>query len=153
MNTLVVYYSRTGHNEELAQQLHKEMGGDLDQIVDTKDRTNMLGCVMAAIFKAKTRIQFTKDPSDYEQVVVVSPLWVGSLPPATRTYLAQNQAKINQFAFISVCGNGEENRNALADVSTAAKRSPVASLLLREQAFESGSTQASYAEFVKQLPH
>lgn len=153
MNTLVVYYSRTGHNEELAQQLHQEMGGDIDQIVDTKDRTSMFGCVMSAIFKSKTNIQFGKDPAAYDQVVVVTPLWGGALPPATRTYLTQQRGKLNHFSFMSVCGKGEENRSALADVTSTAKQQPERSLLIKEAEVESDLAMSQYQAFVAQLPH
>jgi flavodoxin len=153
MNTLVVYYSRTGHNEQMAFHLHEQMGGDLDQIVDTKNREGMFGCVMAAIFKAKTRIQFSKDPSEYDQVVVVSPLWGGNLPPATRTYLSEQRAKINHFAFLSVCGKGEENTNALTDITATAKQRPFVSLLIKEEEVDNPFTKDKFAAFVGQLPH
>jgi flavodoxin len=153
MKTLVVYYSRTGHNQEMALRLHEQMGGDLDQIVDLKNREGMFGCVMAAMFKAKTQIRFSKDPSVYDQVVVVSPLWGGLLPPATRTYLAQHQAKLNQLAFLSVCGKGEENANALTDITATAKQRPAVSLLLKEEEVDSESSKRRYAAFVEQLPH
>ncbi len=153
VNTLVVYYSRTGHNAQLAEQVRAELGGDLDQIVDTKNRDGMFGCVMAAILHAKTKIQFHKDPAAYDQVVVVSPLWGGVLPPATRTYLAQQGTKFNQFAFLSVCGRGEENRNALRDVSSTARQQPFASLLIKEEEVDQGVTKQKLGAFVTQLPH
>jgi flavodoxin len=153
MKTLVVYYSRTGHNEQMAKQLHVQTPGDLDQIVDLKKREGMFGCVMAAILRAKTQIQFSKDPAAYDQVVVVTPLWGGHLPPATRTYLAQNQKTLDKFAFVSVCGRGEENKNALADVSATAKHRPIASLMIKESEVENEASRAKYAAFVKQLPH
>jgi flavodoxin len=152
MSTLVVYYSRTGHNKQMAKQLHDRVGGDVDQIVDMKKRDGMFGCVMAAIFKSKTQIEFSKDPTAYDQVVVVTPLWGGNLPPATRTYLAQNGVKLNHFSFLSVCGKGEENVNALADVAATAKQRPVASLLIKEADVESDAARQRVAEFVKRLP-
>ena len=153
MNTLVVYYSRTGHNAEMAQHLHDEMAGDLDQIVDTKDRQGMFGCVMAAMLRAKTKIQYAKDPAAYDQVVVVSPLWGGMLPPATRTYLAQNHAKLTKYAFLSVCGKGEENTNALKDVTAMVRKRPMADLLVKESEVDSEDTKLMYDAFVAQLPH
>jgi flavodoxin len=153
VNTLVVYYSRTGHNAQMAEQLHAQLPGDLDQIVDTKNREGMFGCVLAAMMRAKTKIQFGKDPAAYDQVVVVSPLWAGSLPPATRTYLAQQGTKFNKFAFMSVCGLGEENKNALKDITTTAKQQPIVSLLVKEEEVENEVTKQKYGAFLAQLPH
>jgi menaquinone-dependent protoporphyrinogen IX oxidase len=152
MKTLIAYYSRTGHNEQLAKQLHEQMPSDLDPIVDTKNREGMFGCVISAIFKQKTQIRFTKDPQAYDQVIVVTPLWGGSLPPATRTYLTQNRAKLNQFALLSVCGRGEENKNALADVAATAQKKPIASLLLKEVEVGSDMADRKVVAFTHQLP-
>ena len=151
MSTLVVYYSRTGHNAELAKHLLEEIPADLDEIVDLKNREGMLGCVMAALLRAKTEIHFTKDPAAYDHVVLVSPLWGGMLPPATRTYLAQNQAKIHHYAFLSVCGKGEENTNALNDITAIVHRRPLADLLLKESEVDTEDAKLMYTAFVAQL--
>lgn len=152
MNTLVVYYSRTGHNEVMAKQLQAQVHGDLDQIVDLKRRESMFGSVASAIFRRKTRIEFAKDPAAYDRVIVVSPLWAGSLPPATRTYLAQHSGNMKHFAFLSVCGLGEENKKAVDDIASTAKQQPEATLLIKETDTESPLTHQKFAEFVEQLP-
>jgi flavodoxin len=152
MKTLIAYYSRTGHNEQLAKQLHEQMPSDLDPIVDTKNRESMFGCVIAAMFKQKTPIRFAKDPQAYDQVIVITPLWGGSLPPATRTYLTQNRAKLNQFAFLSICGKGEENKNALADIETTAQTKPFVSLLLKEAEVGNEISAQKLAAFTHKLP-
>ena len=151
MTTLIVYYSRTGHNEQMAKQLHDQVAGDMDQIVDLKNREGMFGCVLSAMIKSKTEIRFSKDPGAYDQVIVVSPLWGGNLPPATRTYLAQNHAKLERFSFLSVCGKGEENVNALQDITATAKQRPEANLLIKETEVESALTTQRVAHFVDRL--
>jgi hypothetical protein len=153
MKTLVVYYSRTGHNAEMAKHLHADISGDIDEIVDMKNREKMFGCVVAAMLRAKTQIQYTKDPAKYGQVVVVSPLWGGMLPPATRTYLAQNRAKLAHYAFLSVCGKGEENTRALQDVTAMASKRPLANFLVKETEVDSNEAKIMYDAFVAQLPH
>lgn len=153
MKTLVVYYSQTGHNEQMAKQLNSQMPGDIDQIIDMRKREGMFRRASAAMLKFRTKIKFSKDPAAYDQVVVVSPLWAGSLPPATRTYLAQNRGKFKLLSFLSVCGLGEENAKALADFTGAAKKRPLEMLLLKEQEVESDSAKERQAEFVSQLPH
>jgi flavodoxin len=151
MNTLIAYYSRTGHNEQLAQQLHEQMPSDLDQIMDMKKRDSMAGCGFAAFFKRKTKIEFAKDPSAYDRVVVVTPFWAGSLPPATRTYLQKTGANLKQFALLSVCGRGEENPNALADVEAVAGKKPFRSLLIKESELETEATRRQLETLVEQL--
>lgn len=152
MKTLIAFYSRTGHNEQLARQLHEQLPSDLDQIIDQENRQGMFGCVLAAIFKQKTQISFTKDPQTYDQVIVVTPLWGGNLPPATRTYLMQNRAKIHNYALLSICGKGEENSNALADVIATAQKHPVATLFIKEAEVDSTVSRQRVTAFVQDLP-
>ncbi len=151
VNTLIAYYSRTGNNERLAKQLHERVPSDLDQIVDKKKRESMPGCAFAALFKRKTKIEFSKEPSDYDRVVVVTPFWVGSLPPATRTYLEENGPRLKQFAILSVCGTGEDNTKAIPDVEATAGKPVFASLLVKVEELQNDSTQQKIEEFIKEI--
>ena len=148
MRTLVVYYSRTGTNEKLAQQVREHVPGDLDQIADQKNRDSMAGSGFAAFLKLKTKITFAKDPVDYDRVVVVTPFWAGRLPPATRTYLKTHGPRLRQFALLSACGRGEENDKALIDVEATAGQAPFASLLVKVDELESDATQERIEAFI-----
>jgi flavodoxin len=153
MSTLVVYYSRTGHNEAVAKRLQEQAAGDIDQIIDSQKRDGMFGCVLAAMFKSKTKIRYQKHPEAYDQVIVVTPLWGGVLPPATRTYLAQNRERINRFAFVSVCGRGAENRNVMADVRSTAHKEPFTTLLIKETEVSNPQSEEKLQAFANALPH
>jgi flavodoxin len=151
MRTLVVYYSRTGTNETLAQQVRERVPGDLDQIVDKKNRDSMAGNGFAAFFRLKTQIAFAKDPADYDRVVVVTPFWAGRLPPATRTYLKTHGPRLKAFALLSACGRGEDNDKALPDVEATAGRAPFASLLVKVDELESNATQEQIEGFIEEI--
>jgi len=73
-----------------------------------------------------------KDPSAYDVVIVVCPLWSGLMPPPMRTYIYENKAKLNRFALVSVSGSGEGNKKTIPDFEATAGKKLLASLLLKE---------------------
>jgi putative cell wall-binding protein len=40
--TLVVYYSRTGHNQLIAEKLAKKFNADLERLIDKKNRAGLI---------------------------------------------------------------------------------------------------------------
>jgi flavodoxin len=90
MKTLVAYYSRTGTNRTIAENLADQIGADLDEIVDEKKRSGPLGFLgagRAALGQKTTEISTQLDPSNYDTIILGSPIWAGNMNPALRTYL------------------------------------------------------------------
>ena len=109
MKILVTYYSRTGHNKQVAKELAEKISADVDEIIELKPR----GFVMSgwqSMRKAKTDIgEISKDPADYDLVILAAPLWFGGISPALRTYIEKYLQRIKTFACLSVSGNGIKN--------------------------------------------
>ncbi|EHR77439.1 flavodoxin [Thermococcus litoralis DSM 5473] len=106
MKTLVVFYSRSGTTKRVAQELAEALGADIDEVIDKKSRKGILGILRAgydATREKTTEIEFTKDPSEYDFVIVGSPVWNRRVTPAIRTYLLQNRGKIKAAAFFATC--------------------------------------------------
>jgi flavodoxin len=88
MNTLVVYYSRSGSTRIVAAALAHGVGGTLRELVDANTRTNLLAAAMAALFRRPARlVNPDYDVSGYETVVIMTPVWVGNPAPAANTFL------------------------------------------------------------------
>ncbi len=108
MKALVVYYSRTGTTKTVAEAISKELRCDLEEIIDEKNRTGVLGWLGGgkdASQKKLTQIKPIKhSPKNYDLVVVGSPIWAGLMAPALRTYLSQNKPS-NIAAFCTMGGN------------------------------------------------
>jgi len=105
MKILAAVYSRSGHTLNLAKKITDELGADLDIIVDKKNRKGIIGWFMAgkdAVMKKKTEIEFSKNPKDYDKIVLGTPVWAGSITPAVRTYIIQNNIK--EVAFFCTFG-------------------------------------------------
>ncbi len=93
MKSLVVYYSRTGNAKFVAETIAAEMGSDIEEIVDLKNRQGKLGWMSAgrdATGGKDTKIApTTKAPADYDLVIVGTPIWAWRPSAAIRTYMGK----------------------------------------------------------------
>jgi flavodoxin len=94
MKSLVVYYTRSGNAKFVAESIAKELGSDIEEIVDLKKRQGKL-----AYFEAGTDANRGKEtkiapaklsPADYDIIVVGGPVWAGNPTLAIRTYIHKN---------------------------------------------------------------
>ena len=78
-NTLVVYYSLTGHTRQIAEAIAAALDADLEAIEDTFNRDTVLGRPRSAIeglLGLSSSISPPKhDLSEYDLVVVGTPVW------------------------------------------------------------------------------
>jgi len=103
--TLVVFYSKTGNTMHIGKEIAKILKADVDRIIDKKEGKGVIGYVISgfkALLRKETDINFNKDPTKYDLVVIGSPVWAGRIPPAVRTYLKRN--KFRKIAFFSTKG-------------------------------------------------
>jgi flavodoxin len=108
MKSLVVYYSRTGNAKFVAETIAAEIGSDIEEIVDLKKRSGVLGFLIGgfdATTGKETEIAETKKlTEEYELVIVGTPVWNSRPTPAIKTYLHKNNLsgkKIAVFATLS----------------------------------------------------
>lgn len=133
MKALVVYYSRTGTTKALADTLAKELGADVEEIVDLKNRRGIFGFLSAgysAYRRSLTNIKPPeKDPSAYDTVLLGTPIWASNITPALRTYIVQKKDALKQKRvafFMTYSGTGlEKAMQSLTDLYGAP---PAASL-------------------------
>jgi flavodoxin len=94
MKSLVVYYTRTGNTKFVAETIAAEMGSDIEEVVDLKNRQGKLGWMSAGrdgTAGKETQIaQTTRVPSDYDLVIIGTPIWAWRPSAAIRTYLGKN---------------------------------------------------------------
>lgn len=94
MKSLVVYYSRTGNARFVAETIATEVGADIEEVIDLKKRSGPIGFFSGgsdARRGKETEISpTTKSPSDYDLVIVGTPVWASRPSPAIVTYLKKN---------------------------------------------------------------
>ena len=108
INILVVYYSRTGVTRKVAEYIAKQLGADIEEIIDMKKRSGIWGFLTGgrdALKRKETEInEIKKDPSKYDLVIAGSPVWAGNIAPAIRTYLNLRKTDIQSLAFFATSG-------------------------------------------------
>ncbi len=91
---LIVYYSRTGVTKRLAESLHHAMDSDIEELVDTKDRSGTIWYLLAgkeATLKKLTTIKTPKfDPADYDILLIWTPVRAFTMASAVRTYITDH---------------------------------------------------------------
>jgi len=112
MKTLVTFYSRDGHTKRAAEIIAKALNADIDEIKDKKSRKGIIGFLRAGYDATRgktTEIIFSKNPADYDIVILGGPVWNGRVTPAVKTYLLKNMDSIKKSAFFVTCA-GREGR-------------------------------------------
>ena len=152
--TLVAYYSRTGITRALAEALAERLGGDLEEIVDTKSRKGPLGFIVAgkdAVRKNLTEIEpVRKNPADYDLMVVGTPVWAGTMASAVRTYLTRHGRHMQKVAFFCTQG-GSKPGHTFADMEALCGRPPLDTLSLRTKTVKRGDFGGSADDFCDRL--
>ncbi|MBD3350447.1 MAG: hypothetical protein GF364_03075, partial [Candidatus Lokiarchaeota archaeon] len=98
--TLILYYSRTGRTESIAQILKKRLNADMIEITDDMNRKGFLGllrCMGEAIKESIPEIYPKELPLDeYQLVLLGSPVWGGSLStPMLKLYQDHKSELVN----------------------------------------------------------
>lgn len=104
MKTLVAYYSLTQNNETLVKVLRTKLECEVLKIETVRKRTSF-SIVLDRLFARKPEIQkYNIKISDYDQLVIVGPIWLGKIATPLKTFLAQEKKSIEHYSLISVCG-------------------------------------------------
>ena len=154
MKTLVIYYTRTGNARFMAENIVAELGADIEEVVDLKNRQGVLAFMPAgrdAMRGKETEIAQTKrTPTDYDLIIIGQPVWAGNPTPAIRTYMNRNDLsgkKVALFFSDSNSGQAVEKTKSLMPNSTF-----VGELALPAKGFENKEeTKRKIAEWCNTL--
>jgi menaquinone-dependent protoporphyrinogen IX oxidase len=110
MNTLVVYFSRTGNNKYLAEKIAQTLAGDIEAIVP---RVNLFPVLL--LFSA-TKISLgvkmlTHQVHDYDAVIVCGPVWMGHLISPLRDMIKKYGTRIKSLYFATCCGSSDRAKD------------------------------------------
>lgn len=104
MNTVVLFFSRTGTSKRVATKIADSLGLKPIEITDDKNWNGILGYLKAGYYASANKgvnIKVNGDFKGADQFIVVSPLWAGGPSPSVREFL--KQVPINKVNLILTC--------------------------------------------------
>lgn len=120
-DTLIVCYSYTGTSRKLAQLLSAQQGWPVGEVVELESRAGASGtvrCMLDSLLRRQPPILYQgPDPSRFDAVVLVSPIWMYRLAGPMRTFVASRAEVLEQVALICVMGSAGAV-NAVAEVAS-----------------------------------
>jgi hypothetical protein len=147
--TLVSYFSNGSSTKRVATDLAILYGADLEAIQEIKPRNTKFIDFMTAgfqgTFKIASRIDKpVSDPSAFDRVIVLTPVWSWSLSPPVRAWLKLMKGKLPPAtAFVTVSGDTEPDK-IVADMKKVSGTVPVVFMGFRDKDF-APENRESYA--------
>jgi flavodoxin len=136
MKTLITFYSRTGTTKKVAEELAKLLKADTEEILDVKSRAGALGYlrsgreamkrVQPEIFKPKI------DASQYDLVVIGTPVWGWNMASPVRSYISKQ--KFKNVAFFLTMGGSFGKTFEEMEAASGKKPKAVLALMTKEVA-------------------
>ena len=153
-NTLVAYYSLTGHTGQIAEAIAVALEADLEVIEDTFNRDTGLGRPRSAIeglFGLSSSITPPEhDPSEYELVVVGTPVWAARLSSPVRAYLSQHRSSLERVAFFCTLG-GIGGKWTLQNMAKVCGQKPIARMIISERQLNTPVAEDKIAQFMSEI--
>ena len=115
MKKLFIYYSLTGSGDLVADTL-KSKGYDIRKVVSKYNYPKsffwlmMVGGFRAGTNKKDKLIDFNTDISNYDEIVIGSPVWFDRVSPPVNTVLKELDLSGKKVSFIFYSGSGEANK-------------------------------------------
>ncbi|HHF09558.1 flavodoxin [Thermococci archaeon] len=154
MKALVVYFSRTGNTKKIAESIAEELGCDIEEIVDTKNRSGALGFMRSgkdAMRKSLTKIKDVKcDPSEYDLAIIGTPVWARRLSTPVRTFIHQYTNQLSKVAFFAT-HRGDDAQNAFIDMEELCGKKPVTVMSFRDKEVKEENCIKKIREFISEL--
>ena len=152
MKSLVVYFSRSGNTELAAQKIAKELGSDIEEIIDNKKRSGLIGYTEAVINpRGKTTIkEIKRKTKDYNLVIIGTPIWWYTCTPAVTAYLKQYGNEIKKAAFFYTC-NVDNKISALKDMEGHLGKSPVSTIGIEKPKKNNKTLDKKLKGFIREL--
>lgn len=153
IQTLVVYYSRTGYTKRIAEAVASKLDSDIERIRDMKDRSGFIGYMRSGweALRGKTPIikDPESDPSDYDIFIIGTPVWVQRPSSPVLTYLHRFSDNFKKTAyFCTLSGSGAEK--TMSKMEHRAKR-PEATLSLTTNKVKDGDYQHEINRFISEI--
>ena len=154
MKTLVVYFSRTGQTTQIAKEIARRCDAHLDMI-----RPQDQGAAWLATWRyhwqdlvqAEPPIHRpTRNPANYDLVVVGVPVSRAGLAPPVRTYVRQYGNRIQRVALFCAEGTGVDERG-FSELGKLCGKEPVATFGVARKNLPTIANRKQLVDFVESI--
>jgi flavodoxin len=154
MKTLIVHYSRSGNTRHIASEIASRLGAETERLFEVSDvRHGPFGWVRSSIDAVLGNTPALRtlehDPSEYDLVVIGTPVWWASVSPPIRSFLLMRVLP-QKVAFFCTCG-GRGSERTFEQMARIAARDPIATLMVRERELSTGAYSSRLADFASKL--
>ena len=158
MKTAIVYYSMHGNVRYVAEKVAKETGADLIELIPKKaypdkGMRQFIWGGSAVTFKKKPDLEpYAFNASDYDLVIIGTPVWASNFVPPLRTFLEDNDLSGKKIAVIATSAGGNSAKCIEAVKEAVKTDSLVAVLSLLEPKNQpSEEKEKQISEFIETI--
>lgn len=138
---LVVYFSRTGFTQRVAEDIAARCGADIEGIRDVRNRQGILGYLRSVSEALKQRVieigKPARNPADYDTVIIGTPVWASHLSSPVRAYVTSHLGQFRRVAFFCTQG-GSGAPKVLDELSRLCRLKPAATLFVNDAEIKAG---------------
>jgi len=109
MNSLVLYYSRSGNTESVARRIAQDAGADVERLLQVDETHGYMRCAIDAILKRRPDTKpIQASITDYALVFIGTPVWrMNATPPVQSFLAAQDWTGRSVALFCTMGGMGD----------------------------------------------
>ena len=140
-STLIVYYTYTGNSRQLAHLLAAQHRWPVGEVIEKRPRNGLgyVRCILDSVFRRRPAVRYEgPDPSNFETVVLVAPVWMQQLAGPMRSFVSEQRSHIGRVAVLMTMG-ARGGSNAVAEIGRLLDRDPVVSEVVTAREVEDGS--------------
>ena len=136
MKSLVVFYSRTGTTKKVAETIADILKCDIEEILDTKKRTGVLGYIRSVLDAVRKKLTVIKEvqkvSASYGILIIGTPIWMNTMSTPIRTYITQYKDGFNKVAFFAQAVLGTAH-NTIKEMEGLCEKKPIGVLGLKKE--------------------
>ncbi|MDD5193180.1 MAG: flavodoxin [Candidatus Nanoarchaeia archaeon] len=146
---LVVFYSRSGNTKNVGNEIASILNADICEI-ESQHYNGILGYIKAgyqAVKKKKPLIRFSKNPDNYDTIIIGTPNWGSAMASPVRTFI-EGREFISPAYFCLQGGSGGEK--ILKDFEQLCGK-PLATMIINDPELKTDIHKNKINEFCEKI--
>jgi len=151
MKILTVFYSRTGTTKGIGEYIANELKCDIEEIYDTQKRSGIIGFLRSGYQATRAKLTvlkpISKNPIDFDLIIIGTPIWNRHVSTPIRTYLFENGSKFKDIAFF--CTEGSKGGvRAFTEMEKICNKTPKVRLEITRKEIKKGLHNTKLKDFI-----